>query len=202
MVQQTAGTYHDGHIHPASDNDEDQGAFQINTDPIPPQPPLPSKTMDWELSWSRTYRWMRLRDPETDQFWFTKQMVGKGRMVGTDCNIGRMYMRCRAQMVGEQVFLYYPKEGATQMNLDEMEGQKLPDSHWRLCYHRAGRDWRLRNERTGELTFVKDYVGNLVVNWKDQGSHIFHDGSVILDKNGVAHFVDQEVEAKKKVLVV
>ena len=62
------------------------------------------------------------------------------------------------------------------------------DSHFRLCYHRAGRDWRVRDERTGELWLVKDYEGTLNANWLDGGSHIFHTGMVKIDSEGVAHF--------------
>ena len=186
VYSQEHGHFHDG-------DDEDQGQFIQNTDPLPKQPAMPAGTKDWELSWSRTYRWMRLRDPATDQFWFAKTMVGKCRMVSTNSEFGRMTIRGRCQLIGEQIFLYYPKEGAYELDASEIEGQRLPNSHWRLCYHRAGRDWRLRNERTNELTFVKDYRGNLSINWLDHGSHVFHDGSVILDRAGTAHFIDNEL---------
>jgi len=115
-------------------------------------------------------------------------------MMETQSEWGRMIIRARCQLVGEQIFLYYPKEGAFNLELENIQGQRLPNSHWRLCYHRAERDWRLRNERTNELTFVNGYRGNLSINWLDHGSHIFHDGSVILTKEGLAYFIDPEVE--------
>jgi hypothetical protein len=186
-----------GHYHEVCD--EDQGAFIMNTDDLPPQPPMPSSTQDWELSWSRTYRWMRLRDPKTDQFWFAKQMVGKAQMVATDSQVGRMTLRGRTQLVGDQIFLYYPKDGNPNLTPDQIQGQRLPNSHWRLCYHRAGRDWRLRNERTNELTFVNDYRGNISINWLDHGSHVFHDGPVVLDKDGIAYFIDPELAPKVEI---
>ena len=196
MTMQEAPTYSPEHGHYHDDDDSEQTTFVVNSDPLPLQPKLPTATKDWELSWSRTLRWMRLRDPDTDEFWVFKQMVGKGQMLRTDGETGRMIMRCRVQMVGDQVFMYYPKEGHMQEDPSQIVGQRLPESHWRLCYHRAGKDWRLRNERTGELTFVKNYIGNLAVNWMDKGSHVFHDGYVVLDKEGTAHFVDPEVQGR------
>ena len=49
-------------------------------------------------------------------------------------------------------------------------------THWRMCYHRAGQDWRLRDERTGKLWLVDKYEGDISLNYLDRGSHIFHDG--------------------------
>ena len=67
------------------------------------------------------------------------------------------------------------------------------DTHWRMCYHRAGRDkknqaWRLRDERTGRLWLVDGYEGPVNISWLDGGSHIFHDGQVAVDEEGIAHF--------------
>ena len=69
---------------------------------------------------------------------------------------------------------------------------KLPASHYRLCYNRMGEDWRLRDERTGELRFVKGYYGPMNIDWLDHGSHVFHNGPVNVDQNGIAHFVDPD----------
>ena len=63
------------------------------------------------------------------------------------------------------------------------------DSHWRMCYAREVQGWRLRDERTGDLTIVKDYKGLVNVNWYDHGTHIFHDGRAHVI-NEVCHFGD------------
>ena len=43
-------------------------------------------------------------------------------------------------------------------------------------------------QRTGDLTIVNDYKGVMNVNWFDGGTHVFHDGPVHVDEEGVAHF--------------
>lgn len=68
------------------------------------------------------------------------------------------------------------------------------ESHWRLCYARekatVGDDfhWRLRDERTGDLWFVKGYEGMADVDYFDKGSHVFVTGPATVDENGLAHF--------------
>ena len=67
----------------------------------------------------------------------------------------------------------------------QMEGDvELGDSQWRLCYRRAYKDWRLRNERTQELYHVEDIAECPInINWTDQGSHIFHMGKAYIDED-------------------
>jgi len=60
----------------------------------------------------------------------------------------------------------------------EYESMSEEPTHYRLCYHRAGLNWRVRNERTGELWLVDKYEGDINLNYLDRGSHIFHDGVV------------------------
>ncbi len=60
------------------------------------------------------------------------------------------------------------------------------NTHWRLCYHRAGRNWRLKDERTGRLWLVNQYKGDAQSNCKDGGSHVFSDGYARVDEEGTA----------------
>ena len=167
--------------------------FLPNTARLPAHPPMPGASMLWEVSWSRTHRWMRVRDPAKDESWLCKEMVGKARLLGADSDLGRLNLRCRAQQQGDCIYFYYPKEGPFPINPDEIEGQRFEVSHWRMCYHRALLKWRFWNERQGGLTLVKEYIGNISLNWLDHNPHIFHDGYWILDKDGVAHLIDPEV---------
>ena len=68
---------------------------------------------------------------------------------------------------------------------------EIPDEerHWRLCYHRAGTDWRVRDERAGRLWLVEGYHGPVKMSWLDGGTHIFHDGKIEVDEDRIAHFV-------------
>lgn len=71
-------------------------------------------------------------------------------------------------------------------------GVGLPNSHWRMCYRRAHKDWRLRNEENGDLYHVANYVGPINLNWFDGHSHFFHDGEIYMDENYVAHLKDPD----------
>ena len=80
-------------------------------------------------------------------------------------------------------------------------------THYRFCFMRAGmketrsRDpearfpawtettdqlWRLRDERTGTLVLVKEYRGDVPLNWTDGGSHVFADAHAEVDEKGIA----------------
>ncbi len=89
-----------------------------------------------------------------------------------------------------------PKYNTVQNKLDlannvQMDGDvQLPESHWRMCFRRAHKDWRLRNEETGELYHVANYEGDINLNWFDGHSHFFHDGSVYLDSEFTAHLTN------------
>ena len=62
--------------------------------------------------------------------------------------------------------------------------------HARLCFHRAGENWRIRDEREGRLWLVDGYYGPITINWLDQGTHIFHDGKIEVGEDRIAHFVE------------
>ncbi len=68
---------------------------------------------------------------------------------------------------------------------------ELPPSQYRLCYRRAYKDWRVRDERTRELYHVEDIAECPInINWTDQGSHIFHMGGIYIDEDYVLHLRD------------
>ncbi len=79
------------------------------------------------------------------------------------------------------------------VRLLKAEAGDLPAAHYRLCYNRAGENWRLRDEESGELRLVTDYEGDANFNWQDGGSHVFHDGPVHIDDDLVAHFIDPKL---------
>lgn len=95
------------------------------------------------------------------------------------------------------------------IDLDPAEGvefvgdRHLRASHYRLCYRRAHKDWRMRDEIPDPVTglqrllHVTNYSGNPNINWRDGGSHIFHDGPVYLDENMVAHLIDPDESRKE-----
>lgn len=150
----------------------------------------------------------------TDEWYFNKA-VGKTYVVGCDSEYGTVKIRGKVRPSGDGGVQLYLAEsdldrvydeapacpifdtatakvkgagsGLTLYDIPESE-TKLPVGHWRLCYNRAELNWRLRNENTGELWLVTDYDGPCNVNWQDGGSHIFHDGAVILSPDGIAHF--------------
>lgn len=134
------------------------------------------------------FRW-RLNGDE----WLVDEIVG---MCDVDSVSQMGHVTIRGELLIEQdergktVAYIYPDPNADVVG--EPEGRELPESHWRLCANLSGRDddkWRLRNERTQELTHVKGYVGRANMNWLDGGSHVFHDGKVIIDSENVAHLI-------------
>ena len=89
---------------------------------------------------------------------------------------------------------------AVQVELDpsagvHMDGDVvLPASHWRVCFRRPRGDWRTRNERNDKLYHVAGYTpgGIMNINWKDGGSHIFHDGPIYMDGDLNVLFIDPD----------
>lgn len=93
-----------------------------------------------------------------------------------------------------------PRDRTVHVELDPsggvlMEGDVfLPISHWRTCFRRPRGDWRTRNERNDQLYHVAGYTpgGIMNINWKDGGSHIFHDGPIYMDKDLMVLFIDPD----------
>ena len=119
--------------------------------------------------------------------------VGRhGQPLGVDAQ-GHWHIRCKLRLDGEDATVYLPADA--ELEACEQAGA-LPDTHWRLCYNRAGSEadkrphWRLRDERTQHIysNDIRDYRGIVNINWMDGGPHVFHDGRVFIDAAGVAHF--------------
>ena len=56
--------------------------------------------------------------------------------------------------------------------------------------------WRLHDERRpmtdpDSWRWVKSLRGKMNLNWFDKGSHVFHEGKVEVDTNGVGHFISE-----------
>ena len=177
-MQLSVGTYED--------------AQYQNLAPIGPQPPIPAGVHDIELSWDRKYGYMRI--VIGDSTWHFKEYLGKAQIFGTDNSRGRLYLRATAVLDGETLIMYRDPRAETH---PQVEGLQRAATHNRLCYRRASRDWRLRDERMAwdnpdALKFVKTYVGDMSAEWNqnDSVAHIYHNGYVIIDKDDVAHLYD------------
>ena len=102
-------------------------------------------------------------------------------------------MRCKLVVRDGAAFVYVPGDVVIE---DFAVPDQMPETHWRLCYNRAGSEadqrphWRLRDERTQKLysNDIRDYRGIVNLNWFDGGPHVFHDGKVYIDNEGTAHF--------------
>ena len=116
--------------------------------------------------------------------WLCDRIAGHCQAIQSDGRTGRLTLRGSLSM----------REGLAIMRRDPdaeyhqvVEGMSLPSSFWRVCYHREGSDFRLRDELAQTLRFVKGYVGDLHLSWRDAGSHIFHTGHWVIDENNLAH---------------
>jgi hypothetical protein len=159
--------------------------------PIGPQVFIPAGDHDIEFSWDRNRGLMRVIIE--GEYYFFKEYGGKIVVTGTNNEKGRILMRGAAELDGEWLSLWRPDDAVAHPVVD---GQVFPRARWRLCYRRSNRDWRLRNEdlpwnHPDSLHFVTGYVGDLNGNWfGDRVAHIFHHGTWIKDKDGLAHLYD------------
>ena len=163
--------------------------------PIGPQDPLPLGVQGMELSWDRNAGYMRVViDGKT---WHFKEYLGKSQILGTDNSRGRLHIRAIAMLHGETLIMYRDPSAEPH---PQVEGLHRSSTHNRLCYRRASRDWRLRDERMAwndpeALKYVSSYVGDMSVEWNrnDSIAHIFHNGYVTIDEDNVAHLYDPEL---------
>jgi len=188
--------------------------------PVWPQNGIPEGIHDIELSLDRFARkdgaYMRviLRDLEEEPnatidhphhhrgyahpyAWWFKELLGDAQVISTNNAEGRINLRGMAVLVGERLILYRDPEAVRH---PEIEGIRRETTYNRLCYRRSAFDWRLRDERKtktnpndpNNLVFVNGYVGDLHVEWpvEDVIGHIFHNGYVVIDEDGIAHFYD------------
>ena len=134
--------------------------------------------------------------------WWFKEVLGDAQVISTDNREGRINLRGMAILIGERLILYRDPDALPH---PQVEGIRREDTHNRLCYRRSGFDWRLRDERKtktnpsdpSNLVFVNGYVGDLHVEWptNDVIGHIFHNGYVIIDEHGIAHFYDPSLDS-------
>ena len=147
----------------------------------------PTSVETYSFSYSRTSGKMRFR--LGDQSWLCNRFAGKWEILGTDPENGNLNVRCKLRLDGETAYVYVPGDVDVEAYSCDVP-QDSRSTHYRLCYNRAAKHWRLRDERTQELLSndVKDYRGVMAVNYFDGGPHIFHDGPAFIDGRGVAHF--------------
>jgi len=176
-----------------------------NPDDIPPQAPIPSGTHDIELCWDRKKGWMRI--DIGDQSWWFKEYLGRCQVISTQKK-GRINIRAVARIEGETLTMGRSPD-ATPHPI--AAGTVRRKTHNRLCYRRAQTDFRVNDdgdERNGfgnripdtdatppkqrKLVYVKSYVGDLYCLWNknDTVAHIYHDGTIIIDEDNVAHLYD------------
>lgn len=150
-----------------------------NPEPIGPQDEMPFGDHDIEISWDRRAGWMRAIISE--QGWHFKELLGHAVIVGTDSDRGRMNVRAAAVILGPQLTLFRPDDADRH---PWVKGVAYASAFQRLCYRRAERDWRLRDEdktRAGDLSairFVQGYVGDWDIEWdmNDPIAHLYHRG--------------------------
>lgn len=170
-----------------------------NPAPIGIQPPIPAGVHDIELSWDRSRGYMRIII-NGEKWWF-KEYLGKAVVVGTNNDKGRLHLRAMARLDGETLTMYRPPDATPHEIVAGLEREK---THNRLCYRRASRDWRLRDERMSwehpeALKFVKSYVGDMSAEWyvEDTIAHIYHNGWAVIDENHIAHLYDPDLNYNK-----
>jgi hypothetical protein len=165
-----------------------------SAEPIGPQEQIPAGVWNMELSWDRERGYMRVII-NGKKYWF-KEYLGKAVATGTDNARGRLNLRAMARLDGETLTMYRPPDAAPHPLVEGVERQA---THNRLCYRRASRDWRLRDERRPEmedaLVFTQSYVGDLSAEWNgmDTVAHIYHNGYTIIDAANVAHLYDPDL---------
>ena len=140
----------------------------------------------WELSLPRetiSQGKPRFRFKLDGNEWRCDRLAGRAEVSHTDGRTGRIYLRGKLDIT-DGVASMWPAKDAEP----DPEAEDGHDSHWRMCYARDVQGWRLRDERTGDLTIVKDYKGLVNITWFDSGTHIFHEGLARVDENMVCHF--------------
>jgi len=119
--------------------------------------------------------------------WVCDRIVGNQacQILAADGRTGRWILRCQLQIQNEIAYIYRDPDA---LEHPAVLGYRLPASFWRMCYRREEGDFRLKNELTNDpVIFVKSYVGDLHLSWRDSGPHVFHTGYWIIDEHGVAH---------------
>jgi hypothetical protein len=170
--------------------------------PIGTQRRIPAGIHNIELSWDRKKAYMRINISHPSfafgiRSWWFKEYLGKAQLLGTDDLNGRLYLRAMAQINGETLTMWRDPNASPH---ELAEGTRRNNTHNRLCYRRAGHEWRLRDERLpwnhpDALVFASSYVGDLAAEWnhKDPVAHIYHNGWTVIDEDNVAHLYDPDL---------
>ncbi len=188
-------------------------SFTVNPGPLPEQAPVPSGIQRWLWSFDRTNAWMSIRLIQPDQpfedwpRWWFKKADGEATVVGGNPLSGRIEMRGECTLEGETMYLWdttedHEDDWLYETSLEDLPGTVLHPSQYRICYRRANEDWRCRDENRPfydieALRHITDVRGRIRLNWLDHGSHIFHQGSIYIDENEVAHLLNPDRLAEK-----
>jgi hypothetical protein len=164
------------------------------------QEPMPSNIETLELSWDRKKAFMRIII-EGKGTWYFKEVLGKAQLLSADSEKGRLSLRAIPLLDGEVLYLARdPKSIPHKPVAKKAVAESLRPTNNRLCYSRERTCWRIRDERMPWLNddsrrLVADYVGDISIEWNrnDSIAHIFHKGSIVLDKDNVAHLYDPEL---------
>lgn len=158
----------------------------VATAPSPATSQIPPQSVEtYELSLSRRTGKFRFRHPRGE--WLCTKLAGQMEVLGNDNERGNMIVRCKLLLTDGVAHTYAPKDAAPPEFPESPEVEL--NTHTRLCYNRAGRKWRFRDERTKILhsNDILQYKGVINVNWFDGGTHLFHDGPSCI-KDGIAYF--------------
>jgi len=135
--------------------------------------------MEYEVRWSRSQKGFVWVDVVSGEETLCKETDGYAEVLWTDNEQGRLHVEVdEIVMVGDVLyavqkpFLIHLPEGAIELPIADRA---------RLCYRRSNHDWRVRDEDgTGKVTFVKAYLGQMMMDWHDKAAHLFHRGAVFL----------------------
>lgn len=161
------------------------------------------------FDYSRSAGEMRFRDEDGNVI-MADRMAGRWEFVKANRD-GKLDIECDVVTNGKTAYVYppdgsLPKYSSSDVpieNSDNHDSCRISsnapfpqgrETMWRLCYARElatqgeEKHWRLRDERSGELWFVKGYQGPADVAYFDRGSHVFVPGPATVDEEGIAHF--------------
>ena len=109
---------------PAIDYDCEQSEALIGK-----QEPIPKGVHDIELSWDREVDFMRIIIG--DKKWYFKEYSGKAIVTSTNNELGRIYLRGSASIVGDSLTMNRPPEAPPHYVVSGM--QRGPTLN-RICY--------------------------------------------------------------------
>lgn len=173
-----------------SQRDVESEAQYQNPAPIGPQSPIPGGVHNMLVSWDRTQGYMSVR--AADGRWWFKEMLGSALLVGADNAHGRLHVLAKGQIKGEQLVLWRPSNASPH---PMVRGTRRRITYNRLCYFRARKEWRLRDnnmqpDHPDALRVLPGYVGDWTIEWplQDPVAHLFHQGfTVICDPGCFMH---------------